>query len=401
MMLILGGADQLSVRRRLQQLKDEADGGTGMLTANFVTIDGRDAKPFDILQAAMTPPFLAPHRLVLVENFLSRFTRREPQEPRVRPAQEGAAGPAAMGTAPEEGDDDELQPSRAPADRSEQRLEAFEPVLKELERGMPPTTTLVFMLPLPEASAFSRGARGTGRNAMVERLKKIPGVEVEDYPELKAEALLRHIREEAAVRGLRLRSGPPSRPAADDSGRKVETDPAALIGALCQGDTLQIANELDKLALFTRGREATVDDVGVICAGDREARLFDFSDAVMDGNLRKALHLLGELQQSGQSDQALMAFLLGRFRALATVVDLVESGATTEEIGAAMGNPGKWANIRDAAIRRARRLTGDGLRATWAAFVEADRTFKLGEVDDDLALELLVTRLCRMAAPTR
>jgi DNA polymerase III delta subunit len=397
MILILGGADQLSVRRRLQQLKDDADGGTGMLTANFVTIDGREAKPFDILQAAMTPPFLAPRRLVLVENFLGRFAQRAIQGPLTPRAQ---AGPAAAGASAED-DEEESQTSRAPADRSEQRLEAFEPVLKELERGMPPSTTLVFMLPLPETSAFSRGARGTGRNAMVERLKKIPGAEVEDYPELKAEALLRHIREEAAVRGLRLRNGPPSRPAPDDSGRKVETDPAALIGALCQGDTLQIANELDKLALFTRGREATVDDVGVICAGDREARLFDFSDAVMDGNLRKALHLLGELQQSGQSDQALMAFLLGRFRTLASVVDLVESGATTEEIGAAMGNPGRWPNIRDAAIRRARRLTGDGLRATWATFVEADRTFKLGEVDDDLALELLVTRLCRMAAPTR
>ncbi|MCS7295920.1 MAG: hypothetical protein RMK15_04280, partial [Chloroflexota bacterium] len=45
-------------------------------------------------------------------------------------------------------------------------------------------------------------------------------------------------------------------------------------------------------------------------------------------------------------------------------------------------------------IRRARELGREGVAAAYEAIVDADRSLKLGEVDPDLALELLVIRLC-------
>ncbi|MEX1103503.1 MAG: DNA polymerase III subunit delta, partial [Dehalococcoidia bacterium] len=184
--------------------------------------------------------------------------------------------------------------------------------------------------------------------------------------------------------GLHDRNGPP-------------TDPVELLKTLLQGDTLGLANELDKLALYTMGRDVTVDDVYEISAGAREFDSFAFTDAVMDGKLQVALHVLQRLREGGTEDAGLLAILLGAYRRLAPVVDLVDQGASPEEIGATMGNAGRYPNLRDRAINRARGLGPEGLRRAYELMVEADRTSKTGEVKDDLALEIAVMRLSALA----
>ena len=49
-------------------------------------------------------------------------------------------------------------------------------------------------------------------------------------------------------------------------------------------------------------------------------------------------------------------------------------------------------------IRRARRLGMDGVRRGIDAIADADRRTKLGEVDAELALDLLVCTLCGLGA---
>jgi len=350
--ILLYGADQLAIDRRMAQLRDEADGGTGMLATNLTVFDGRDAKPAEIAGAAMSPPFLSPRRLVVVEHLFARY-ESNPGEGR----------------------------------RGGRGLDALAPLLTAIEGGLPPTTVLVF-----------KGARVSPTNALLAALKKLPGVSVEEQPELKNEALTRYIRNEANARGLRFRAGPPraSHPSSQEWDRAAAQDPVALIGILTGGETLAIANELDKLALFTMGRDATIDDVYELCSGQREFTAFALSDAVMDGRLLDALSVLEALRVKGESTQSLLALLMAAYRRLGPVIDLREQGISPEEIGKATGM--KWPNLRDAAIRRADSLGQEGLAAAFAALVEADRRQKLGEIDDDLALEVAVGKLAIAAA---
>jgi DNA polymerase-3 subunit delta len=344
------------MRRRLQQLKDDADGGSGMLASNISLIDGRDAKPADILGPAMAMPFLAPARLVIVEHLLERYEATDQRPPR--------------------------------------KVEAWDGLFDGLAAGLPETTILVF-----------NGVGVTKRNAFLDRLRKLPNVLDEEYPELKGEALSRYIRDEAAARGIRFRNGPSRRGHAgneewENAGlgdrNGPPTDPVELLKILLQGDTLGIANELDKLALYTMGREVTVDEIYEVSAGAREFDSFAFTDAVMDGNLQLALRVLGRLRADGMDDAGLLAFLFGAYRRLAPVVELAARGATTEEMAAAMGNAGKFQRLRDNGIRRARALGIDGLRQAYELLVEADRTAKTGEVKDDLAFEIAIMRLCAL-----
>lgn len=354
MIVLLYGANTMAIRRRLQQLKDEADGGSGMLATNYLSIDGRDAKPDEILGPAMSPPFLAPHRLIVVENFLQRYERR---------------GPAARGG----------------GGRS---VDALKPLLETLEAGLPDTTILVFTM--PEESQ---------RNPLIDALKKLPGVSDEPQPELKGDALLRYIREEAAMRGIKFRPGPSRRPhpGSEEWARGPVNDPASLIATLTRGDTLAVANELDKLALFTLGRDATVDDVYEACAGDREAGEWALQDAVLEGRLKDAFETLALLRaETDFSEQGLLGQLLGIYRRYAPGVEVLDNGGSLEDFAAAMRIPPNATWRRDKDRKRVQRLLNGGLLRAYSAIVEADRRHKLGEIDDDLAIEILIGKL---AAP--
>ena len=354
MILLLYGPDELALRRRIQELKDEADGGSGMLMSNLTTLEGRDVKAEEIIAAAMSMPFLAPRRLVVVEQFFDRFEPRG-GEPR-----------------------NETRTTRA--------LDSFASLFSVLDSGLPPSTILV----------FSNATTVSARNPMLDRLKKIPGVRAEESKKLEKDGLLRFIREEAAARSLRLKPGPSRRPlaSADEWLRPQESDPAALLAVLHGSDTLSLANELDKLSLYTMGREATVDDVDLLCGGERDRATFHFTDAVMDGDLKLAHAVLDHFWLTDVTPQMIIGTLVGAYRRLALVIDMVGDGASAEEIGIAMKQ--NWAGLRDRAIARARRLGPGGLHAAYAAIVAADRTTKLGEVNDEIAIEILVHKLAAL-----
>lgn len=357
MIILLFGANELAMRRRLQELKDEADGGSGMLVTNMSVVDGRDAKPNDVLGPCMAPPFLAPKRLVIVEHLLERFEARG-----------GPRGPRALGV--------------------------WEQVPEELGRGIPWTTTLVFFGQPFLVEGRQRAVTKT--NPLVSALSKLPDVSVEEHPALEKDHLLRYINEEAAMRGIRFRRGGNFEAHEE---HPPETDPAQLLANLLQGDTLSIANELDKLALYTRdsGCEVTVADVNRVSHGDREAKSWDLTDAVINCQLGAALSTLEILKESGENLQGLLGLITSRFRTLAPVVDLVAAGVPPPAMAEELKRQNNWQLERD--VRAAKRLGPAGLKRAYQYLVEADRTNKLGEVAEEVALDLLLIKLCSLAEP--
>ncbi len=350
MIHVLHGQDELRLRRRLAALRAEAGGDDGAAGADVALLDGRSATPDEMLGPALTAPFLSPRRTVIVEGLLGRFEGGQ---------RGGGRGP---------------------------RVDSFNPLLEGLAAGLPETTTLVFV----------EGELNAGRNPLLRRLDELGGIEVEHFPELKRGELVQFVREEAAEQGVDFRRGRSSRPLPEDEEwrRPREDDPAQLLAAL-HPNTLELARELEKLALYTMGRQATVDDIDVLCGGERETTLWDLIDSVLDGDTAKALQALRFLRSRGESVSGLLAQLAAAYRPLATVLDLLEEGASPEEIGKAIRRP--WPRLRDAAIERARRLGKEGLRSAYEVLVAADRGMKLGEVRDELALEVAVTRLLALS----
>ena len=353
MIIVLHGQDELRLRRRLEALRAEGGGEAGAQGADVALLDGRDAKPEEILGPALTAPFLSPRRTVVVEGLLGRF--------------EGGGGARGGG-------------ARGP------RVDAFNPLIEAAAAGIPETTTLVFV----------EGELNAGRNPLLRRLDETGNVEVEHFPELKRGELLQFVREEAQQQGVDFRRGRSVRalPAEEEWRRPGEDDPAQLLAAL-HPNTLELARELEKLALYTMGRQATVDDIDVLCGGERETTVWQLVDGVLDGETAQALQALRFLLSRGESVNGLLSQLAAAYRPLSTVLDLLEDGKGPEDIGKAIRRP--WPRLRDAAIRRAQRLGREGVRRAYEILVEADRGMKSGEVRDELALEVAVTRLIALA----
>lgn len=367
MIVLLYGADELAIRKRIHELRDLADGGSGMLITNLTELDGRSVKADDILGPAMSVPFLAPRRLIVVEHFFERF--------------EGRAGP----------------PSAGGEQRQSRVLGAFEPLLAALKAGLPETTILVF-------TGVSEDAKAFANNPMLKALKALPGVENVAFKKLTGPEIVNYIRTEAKVRGITFRVGQArasERRQYDEAAG--ESDPAQLLANLLQSDTLAIANELDKLALWAKGTPVGVAEVNRICAGERETTTFAFVDSVQDGNLSLAMERLVWLLRDGAEYQGLLASLLTGYRRSASILDLLDDRAPDDEIGRALGAAGAFPRLRDEAIRRARKLGHDGLRRAYADIVEAERAFKSGEQKEEVAFELMLFRLTGLlaAAPPR
>jgi DNA polymerase-3 subunit delta len=353
--LLVRGTDDLAIRRRLFALRDEADGGTGMLATNFVSLDGREARTEDIVGPAMTPPFLSPARLVVVDGFLDRWEPRAEQRGAVR------------------------------------SVEPFDPLFAALASGIPPTTLLVFT---------GGGHAGRQQNPMVERLKALPGTKDEVYEAPSRDQLLRFIRDEAAARGIRFRASraTESHFESEEWLRGGTGDPVALLAAITNGNTLAISNELDKLALYTLTRDATIDDVYEVCSGSRALNEFALYDAMADGKLGDALFALGKVMEHGNPGQLIIANAGGRFRQLALVAEALEAGLGDDEVAKRLGPAGRYPGLREAAVRRARRLGTSGAHAAMSAVVAADRSIKEDGVDEELAIEVMVHRLCELSS---
>jgi DNA polymerase III delta subunit len=331
-----------------------------MVTSNLTEIDGRDVKPAEIMNVVMVAPFLSPKRMVVVANVVDRF-RPEPGRPPRR-----TFGP-------------------------------LEELFPKLEAGIPESTILVF-------TGGNRDRWGNvpfGTNPFVDRLKQIPGVSVEQFDELKAKDLLRFVKEEAALHGVRFKPGRSTRPFPPDQEwlRPKETDPAELLANLHPGDTLGLSNELQKLALYSMGADVTVDDVDLLCAGERTHTMFEFTDAVMDGDTLKAFSALEYLKNHGNEQGTLMFRLLASYKQAAIAGEMAAAGEAPEEIGKAIGT--RHSFPRDKAIRWGRKLGRAGITAAFAAIVETDYQTKRGNIKDEAGMHVLLNRLCTIARQGR
>lgn len=357
MIVLLFGADELAIRRRLRELKEMADGGTGMLVTNLVEIEAREAKPRDVVDPAMVPPFLAPYRMVVVDHLLERFEGR-------------------------------------PGGRAGRALGPWQAVPEGLAAGVPPSTILVFVGRPFLADHMTRQV--TRQNPMVAALAALPEAVVEEHTAMKRAELERYIREEAALRGIRFHAG---RPAAGKleawEEPPPENDPVTLLANTLNGDTLLIANELDKLALWSMGAAVDVLDAARVCGGDRLPDHFKMVDAMMDGDASLAMEMFTRRVARGENLLAIHAAIAERYRSIAVLRDLLATGAPQEEIDRALGGAARFENLRRAALARARRFSEPDIRQAYQYLVEADR-FKAGEIAHDVAMELLIVRLCTL-----
>lgn len=272
MLYVFYGKDSFSRRERLDELRASLD-ADGMLASNTVFLDGRKATPAEVMAACDTAPFLASHRLVIVEGLLARLT---------------VAGRGRRGGKPPAGEAEWLS------------LAGY------IDR-MPPSTHLVLL-----------DGEIKGQNSLLGALKGKG--EVREFRPPDQRALPQWIRDRARSLDLSLTAGA-----------------ARMLADFIGDDLWALAGELEKLSIFAEGRQVAEDDVRALVTAVREVSVFPLVDTIVEERPAAALKLLRRMLRQEAQETYLLAMVQRQFRHLAIAREMLDAGATGARIGEAVG----------------------------------------------------------------
>ncbi|MBI3954389.1 MAG: DNA polymerase III subunit delta [Chloroflexi bacterium] len=331
MIHVFHGQDEFSQAEALAALKASL-GSPEALAANTSRFEAARTTPEEVLLACSALPFLGEQRLVTLEGALAAVE---------------AGG------------------------RGRHQEKSVWLSLAQAAPRLPPTTTLVL-----------RDDKVAPGNHLLKALG--PVAQVREFPLLRPAALTRWLQERAARRGVVL-----------------EADAAHLLADLVGSNLWTLSNELDKLAAYAAGPQPatgttgasatrspiTAADVQALTPQAREASIFALVDALVEGRRPAALTLLHRALRDGASAQYILAMVARQLRRLVQAKEMLQAGASPQEVGRALGLSQEFAIRR--AREQAQAVPFPRLEHLFRLALEADVATKTGLLQETLALDVL------------
>ena len=340
--LLLG--DSYLVSGALKELQAQV-GPLEVLEANSHRLSGTQIDLAQLRTYCDVTPFLAQHRLVIVEGLLSLFELRRPRR---RPSTAAGRASAPAAGRPPLGDWNDLP--------------------GYIGCEMSPTALLVFL----------DGKIAAG-NPLLGKLR--PVVQVQELPTPSGEGLARWIRNRAGEKGAGITPGA-----------------IRLLSQLVGGNLWTLDNELEKLALYAGERAIEEGDVRSLVSEAREASIFNAVDAILEGRSAVALRSMQRLRDEGAEFTYIVAMIARQLRLATLARDLIDRGHKERDIAERLGLTRDF--IRRKTVEQARRHSWSGLRWLYGTLMETDLAVKQGRLDGDVALELMVGEASSVGRPS-
>jgi DNA polymerase-3 subunit delta len=338
---VFHGEDQFSLAEELAGLRARLAGGDpAMGDLNTTDLEGGHLTLGELRHVCDAIPFLADRRLVIVRGLLARLAPggRRRRKPRGK-----------------SGEDGEPTWKRDFCDQ----LAAYLP-------NLPPTTRLIFV----EGETLRSGhpilqvtrEEGKDRRAFVKHFALPKDWELPRWIEQRAKA----------------------------KGGILSTEAVQLLAALVGADLRLLDQEIEKLLLYAGDRQVTTEDVQALVSRARETSIFDLVDCVGRRETDRALRLLHGLLDDGEAPLYLLTMLARQVRILIQVSELQASDLTPDAIA---GRLKLHPFVVKKGLAQARNFRLDQLERAHERLIETDWAIKTGQLDEVLALGMLVVAL--------
>ena len=329
MLYILLGQDDFSLSESLEEIK-RGIGDQTLLAANTTTIDGQRMTLDQLRTVCETSPFLAERRLVIVNGLLERF------EPKGKPSPRKKVTPVAN-------QQDECK------------------LLSAYISKLPDSTILVLI-----------DSKIASNNPL--------------FRELSAKA---EIKSFPLLRGTKLRQWIQKRVVGE--GGSVSPQAVDLLTKLVGGNLWIMANEINKLVLFTSGRRIEEEDVKMAVSYSQQASVFAMVDAILEFKVGVAEQFLQQLLQGGASSAYLLFMLSRQVRMIVRTKELRNQGKSGIEIQNKLGLTSEFAWRKT--LEQAGRYPLERIKQVYHKLLEADLSIKTGKYEGELALNILIAEL--------
>ncbi|HSK87023.1 MAG TPA: DNA polymerase III subunit delta [Anaerolineales bacterium] len=175
-----------------------------------------------------------------------------------------------------------------------------------------------------------------------------------------------------------------------NQGGKIEPRAAEMLKEMVGVDTRQAGMEIAKLLAYVNwARPVTVQDVEAVCILTSQQSVFDFVDALANGNGKSAQHLLHRLLES-EDEFALWGMVVRQFRLLLQAREILDGRGNKDDVARALGvHP----FVAEKAAQQATRFSMESLESIYRKLLRVDEGVKTSQVTLDLALDTLVVEL--------
>lgn len=335
MIWLFHGEDELTRSEELARHKASL-GDSTTAGLNTMVLDGRTLSHADLVGACEAIPFMAAKRVVIVEDYWSRF--------------EPAEGSRGKGKTPK-------------ISESEQKLIT---AIKGTLQDLPATTDLFFSESRPLKQS----------NPVFAVLPKEPGkAETRQFALPKPYELARWIEKRVK-----------------DKNGTITSQAAQELGRLVGGELRQLDHELDKLLAFVNySRTVSIADVQSVVSPNQSDDIFALVDAIGMRQRPKATHALHELLNAGAAPQYILSMIERQFRILLQIKEMKANGVSTADMQQALNIWSNWVMEKD--ISQAQNFSQSALLHFYSRLADVEQDTKTGVVDERLALDLLVTEL--------
>jgi len=332
---ILIGEDDFSLRQALEEINKSIGDPTALMT-NTTVLEGKTVTPEQLRAACETVPFLAEKRLVIVEGLLERF------EPKGKTVKKKSS-------------------------RQNELEEAYKPIADGIKQ-LPPFTELVLM-----------GSKINDHNPLFAEIKS--QAKVKSFPMLKPNQLGQWIER---------------RLAAQQKGSSISPKAEALMVRLVGNDLWTMANEIDKLLLFSGGRQIEEADVKAVVSNAQEASIFNMVDAILELRVGAAQELLQQLFRQGMAPAQILVMLSRQARIIFQVKEMRKQGRSRSEIQSKLGLNSDF--VLRKAWEQADKYSPARIRDVYHKLLETDIAIKTGKMEGELALDVLIAELGQRGA---
>ncbi len=175
---------------------------------------------------------------------------------------------------------------------------------------------------------------------------------------------------------------------------RIERNAAHALSAVTQGDLRLADNELYKLIAFAGDRPIVEEDVRQLTPYVAEAVVFDMVDALAEGRGERAVRLAHRLLDQNEDLFGLLAMITRQFRLLLQVRDFLDNGGRSDETSVANA-VGAHSFVARKLLGQVRHFDYRQLVRIYTTLYTYDVRIKTGEIQPELALDLLIAGLAR------
>ena len=155
-------------------------------------------------------------------------------------------------------------------------------------------------------------------------------------------------------------------------------------------DLWQMENEIKKLSNFKNGKTVKKEDVDVLVKSKIETDIFETIDYIASRNKKRALELIHQHLEKGDSPLYLLSMINFQFRNLLIIKDLIEKGRPYYTFQ-------KTTGLHPFVIKKssfqAQRFSLQELKKIYQKIFQVDLNIKTGKLDPQVALDLFIAEI--------